>query len=70
MSNYKKISMALCILSGGFNMTLKKFFKDIDNNDYIILDEKGNKKELTTLIAMADVVRINIYNETVYITVR
>ena len=51
-------------------MTLKKFFKDIDNNDYIILDEKGNKKELTILIAMADVVRINIYNETVYITVR
>ena len=51
-------------------MTLRKFFKDIDNNDYIILDEKGNEIELTTLIMMTDIVRINIYNETVYITVR
>ena len=51
-------------------MTLRKFFKDIDNNDYIILDEKGNEIELTTLIAMSDVIRVNIYNETVYITVR
>ena len=35
-----------------------------------ILDEKGNEIELTTLIAMSDVIRVNIYNETVYITVR
>lgn len=51
-------------------MTLKNFFKDINNDDYIILDEKGNEKELTTLIAMADIVRIKICNETVYIIVR
>lgn len=51
-------------------MTLKKFFEEIDNDDYIILDEKGNEIELTTLIAMSDVIQINIYNETVYITVR
>lgn len=51
-------------------MTLSKFFEDIDNIDYIILDEKGNERELTTLIMMADVIQINIYNETVYITVR
>lgn len=60
----------IALLRGGFDMTLKKFFKDIDNNDYIILDEKGNEIELTTLIMLTDVVRINIYNETVYITVR
>ena len=51
-------------------MTLKKFFEEIDNDDYIILDEKGNEIKLTTLIAMSDVIQINIYNETVYITVR
>lgn len=51
-------------------MTLKKFFKDIDNNNYIILDEKGNERKLTALIMMTDVIRINICNETVYITVR
>lgn len=51
-------------------MTLQKFFEEIDNDDYIILDEKGNERELTSLIAMSDVIQINIYNETVYITVR
>ena len=51
-------------------MTLQNFFEEIDNDNYIILDEKGNERELTTLIAMSNVVQINIYNETVYITVR
>lgn len=51
-------------------MTLQEFFEEIDNDNYIILDEKGNERELTTLIAMSNVVQINIYNETVYITVR
>lgn len=51
-------------------MTLQKFFEEIDNDNYIILDEKGNERELTTLIAMSNVIQINIYNETVYITVR
>lgn len=51
-------------------MTLQRFFEEIDNDDYIILDEKGNERELTVLISMCDVVQINIYNETVYITVR
>ena len=51
-------------------MTLQKFFEEIDNDNYIILDEQGNERELTTLIAMSNVIQINIYNETVYITVR
>lgn len=51
-------------------MTLQKFFTEIDNDNYIILDEKGKERELTTLIAMATVIQVNIYNEQVYITVR
>lgn len=50
-------------------MTLSKFFEDIDNIDYIIVDEKGNERELTTSTMMSDVIQINIRNETVYITV-
>ena len=52
------------------DMTLQKFFEEIDNDNYIILDGKGNERELTSLIAMSDVIQINIYYETVYITVR
>ena len=51
-------------------MTLQNFFENINNDDYIIIDEKGNEIELSTLIAMSNIIQINIYNETVYITVR
>ena len=51
-------------------MTLKKFFEEIDNDSYIILDEERNEIELTPLIAMCNVVRIDICDETVCITVR
>ena len=51
-------------------MTLQKFFDEINDDTYIILDEKGKEIKLSPLIIMADVIQIDIYNETVYITVR
>ena len=51
-------------------MTLQRFFEEIDNDTYIILDENGNEREVTPLIAMADIIEIKTCNETVYITVR
>ena len=51
-------------------MNLTNFFKAIDNDDYVIVDEQGNDRELTPLLTMCDVVEVNIYNDTVYITVR
>lgn len=51
-------------------MTLQKFFEAIDNDNYVIVNENGNEIELSILIMMADVISIDMCNETVYITVR
>ena len=51
-------------------MTLQKFFDAMDSDNCIIINEKGNEIKPSPLIMMADVIQIDMYNETVYITVR